>query len=313
MMETIQSDSGTDAAIPNAFYKYMSCATAEAILRSQCLRWSSPLRFNDAFDVPRVLDFGYSTVELQEAVYDEMARLFASGANDPPFATPTVLATLAALRAKVAAGHLTFEAMAASVRAEANAGRMIAVDSMRVIQEEWKKIIPKFRILCMTTAPDSPQMWAYYADELRGVALEFVPSSAYASPFVQMKRVRYSGEQPRLFTKEKFAREMLGYSQAAFREHFEELQRTKDTLWGHEKEWRAIGLAKPDDTEDFNDFPFHPLELRRIIYGPHVRDSARRPIEALRKQPEWQHVSAANIGIDHRMRAFVLHPDVSTT
>lgn len=32
-------------------------------------------------------------------------------------------------------------------------------------QEQWKLFLLRFRILCLTTQPDSPQMWAYYGDD----------------------------------------------------------------------------------------------------------------------------------------------------
>ena len=33
------------------FYKYVSAKTAQAILTTRTLRWSSPILFNDPFDV----------------------------------------------------------------------------------------------------------------------------------------------------------------------------------------------------------------------------------------------------------------------
>lgn len=39
-------------------HKYATASTAKAILQSSTLRWSSPLLFNDPFDVPRDMDPG---------------------------------------------------------------------------------------------------------------------------------------------------------------------------------------------------------------------------------------------------------------
>jgi hypothetical protein len=62
------------------FYKYMPAATAKLVLRGRSLRWSSPLIFNDPFDFPRELAFGFSPSDLQLAT----GEVFAEYLQNPP-------------------------------------------------------------------------------------------------------------------------------------------------------------------------------------------------------------------------------------
>ncbi len=41
-----------------SFFKYMSPGTAKTVLENSTLRWSSPILFNDPFDVPREMSSG---------------------------------------------------------------------------------------------------------------------------------------------------------------------------------------------------------------------------------------------------------------
>src|SRR5262245_43309165 len=62
------------------FFKYMSASTAKLVLSNRTLRWSSPLLFNDPFDVPRELSFGLTAKD----VWDALARKIANLINFPP-------------------------------------------------------------------------------------------------------------------------------------------------------------------------------------------------------------------------------------
>jgi hypothetical protein len=58
----------------------MSADTALKVLKNQSLRWSSPVLFNDPFDVPRELSFGITPDQLVQASGQRLTDLF----NQPP-------------------------------------------------------------------------------------------------------------------------------------------------------------------------------------------------------------------------------------
>ena len=66
----------------NSFYKYMTAKTAEAILLSNRIRWSSPAYFNDPFDVPRELAFGLDPPDIMKALCERYIFLMNNQEED---------------------------------------------------------------------------------------------------------------------------------------------------------------------------------------------------------------------------------------
>jgi len=60
---------------PAHFYKYTSAETAAKILESSTFRYSSPLLFNDPFDVQTGLHFDFDVTQLQENAWKRIERL----------------------------------------------------------------------------------------------------------------------------------------------------------------------------------------------------------------------------------------------
>ena len=53
------------------FYKHVTAETAKVTISSRTLQWSSPLLFNDPFDVPRRAVLPFTVDELHAAMRDE--------------------------------------------------------------------------------------------------------------------------------------------------------------------------------------------------------------------------------------------------
>ena len=63
----------------SSFCKYTTAETAKAILGGRVLRWSSPLLFNDPFDIPREATLAFSVEELFEASIALFLRMLSDG------------------------------------------------------------------------------------------------------------------------------------------------------------------------------------------------------------------------------------------
>jgi hypothetical protein len=59
-------------------YKYMSAEVARIVLETGKLRWSSPLIFNDPFDVPRALELPFNEADIAAAL-EKRIREMCSG------------------------------------------------------------------------------------------------------------------------------------------------------------------------------------------------------------------------------------------
>src|SRR5262245_8464513 len=62
-----------------SFFKYTTVSTAQIVLATRKLRWSSPILFNDFFDVPRELEVAFDRADFDRAMSEERAVLIESG------------------------------------------------------------------------------------------------------------------------------------------------------------------------------------------------------------------------------------------
>ena len=63
-------------------FKYTKAASARAILSTTQLRWSSPLLFNDPFDIRRDFELPFGNAEFLDAIVDRFAR-YLRGEGEP--------------------------------------------------------------------------------------------------------------------------------------------------------------------------------------------------------------------------------------
>ena len=66
------------------FFKYTSASTALKILESSAVRYSSPLLFNDPFDVQSGLHFEFEIESLPEKIFQRIEQLVASDREPEP-------------------------------------------------------------------------------------------------------------------------------------------------------------------------------------------------------------------------------------
>src|SRR5713226_7623242 len=61
-----------------SFFKYANASTAKTILGQRTLRWSSPILFNDPFDIPRKADLSFTAEQVIEACLTEFLETLKS-------------------------------------------------------------------------------------------------------------------------------------------------------------------------------------------------------------------------------------------
>src|SRR2546422_4853655 len=146
------------------FYKYTSTAAAKSILSRQVLRWSSPVMFNDPFDIPRTAVLGFSVEELLEASVTEFVAMLRDGRKpgSPIFAT---------MKEEMQRLRIPPEKVAEIMRATRAVGRARMEKGLQDFTSIWADVVPRLRVLCMSEIMDGPSMWAHYADNHRGAAL----------------------------------------------------------------------------------------------------------------------------------------------
>ena len=245
---------------PNKFYKYVSVSTVKSVLSNSTLRWSSPLAFNDVFDVPTELA-SFPVSEVTTASIPFAVRFF----ETLGFADFNQEQREAAIALCEREQLLLDEELP---RAE---------ECLENLRQKWRETVPTMRILCLCERPDVPAMWGLYADSNKGVALRFDSLPAYDPPWLLAKPVNYSDTLPRFLRSDAIMEAGLAGPQALF----DDLCYSKGTDWSHEREWRVLCFASVGEHGLTSDWRFSPQTLTEIILGPRISVQDRQDISAL--------------------------------
>ncbi|MBE4408661.1 hypothetical protein HJ026_24050 [Vibrio parahaemolyticus] len=180
-----------------SFFKYMPASTAKIVLENKTLRWSSPIEFNDPFDVPRELAFGVSPIEIQRALVEKLTQLI----YEPPVNTdslPEVIKIVLEAIKQSRNEELKKTMVKALLEELDNSSNSSA--ALEEFQSRWRQMIPELRILCLSEHHDKASMWYHYADKYQGAVVEFICCDKTDSALLLAKKMDYPTEKPGVYT-----------------------------------------------------------------------------------------------------------------
>lgn len=289
------------------FYKYMTAKVAKIVLTTRRLRWSSPLLFNDRFDITQELRLNFDEHGLNAAMTDRVAWLIEHGDSATPVKHPVYgLLVRLAIRASLDDRR----AMASEFRRRMGSTPGQA-EALRELKDTWRAMVPTFRVLCLSELNDVTSMWYHYADKYQGVVLEFFAVEEVDSAFQIARPVVYQDTPPSIADATAWVSCMLGEGEKNYGDLFTEYLYVKTCAWSYEKEWRIPAPGRrPDDSELFGDYGFHPRELTAIYFGPNCPDADRTDLLALLTHG-LEHVQAHQMSFDIPQARLVSRPTPS--
>jgi len=258
----------------SSFYKYVNGSAAKAVLGHQALRWSSPVKFNDPFDIPRKASLGFTVDELFEACEAEFLKLL--GSDRTPGNS-----SFAILKSEMKRLGIGPDQVSAMMRMFSGFVRPKLETSLQTFTSIWPDVIPRLRLLCMSEVPDGASMWAHYADNHRGAVLEFGANDELDSSWLLAQPVKYDATPPMLPGASFWADVLVNNQPIDWLEFFKDYFYTKTPVWASEKEWRTVSLAPEGVTALFCDQPFHPDELLSVRLGAEMSGPEQDDIAAL--------------------------------
>jgi hypothetical protein len=260
------------------FYKYVSSHVAKIILATRTLRWSSPLLFNDPFDVTQELRLNFNEAELHAAVAEEWANLLETGDSSYAPSRPWPRALAAMLAALQDKPDLRLR-MAASVRSDPGPMTSGQFETFAELKQVWRELVPHFRVLCLSELNDVTSMWHHYADRYRGAVLQFEAVDQLDSVFLLARPVIYQDTPPGIASKTAWVRCLLEIGPVKYEDLIKEYQYVKTTDWAYEQEWRLVTVG--GGTELFENYGFYPRELVGIYLGAQCSQDDEKEILSL--------------------------------
>jgi hypothetical protein len=277
------------------FYKYASATTALAIVKNRTLRWSSPLAFNDPFDVPKKLDLGFSP----EQLVSETVRLFdylIESAIEPPGTFGELVRQLR-LDRRPAVRREILE----SLRSMTTAQFQESGHLFNEFKDTWASLLPRLRVLCLSEAADSTVMWAHYSDQHRGAVLRLECLDSFDSATLLAEPIIYRNEPPRLPSAEYWARTFFDLEKIDWQDFFREYHYTKSTDWSYEREWRVLTYALDHEQGLISYTPFRPQELTSVTVGVEATPEFISELKELLRD-DLGHVRLRRAELDHEQR-----------
>ena len=263
---------------PATYFKYVTADVAKIILASQRLRWSSPLSFNDIFDVPREFDLGFDIEELNEPVTNELRRLL-SAKQVPSLSGNSPAALLLNLLRGVDRTDIRTTIPQELPHLIDEGIQVVKKSSYKEIKNVWSEFMPKFRILCLSSVHDNPLMWSHYADSHKGAVLEL--QCLEDSAWLLAQPVTYQAAPPMWASIDEWAKILTGQQTLDLESVFAKYACAKGPEWMYEKEWRVIDFARPGEKGVFSDDRFDPRELRSVYLGCDISEKDKADIISL--------------------------------
>jgi len=253
--------------MPEVLYKYTNTETAKLILQTSTLRWSSPLLFNDPFDVRREFSFGFDF----NSLLDEVVECYLhTNINELP---PMLLHIRTSIPTDQQR-HVFLKLAREQIQSIQNT--LLTHD-----RNDYQPRLREARILCLAENFDQPLLWSHYGDSHRGVVLGFGEGDK-ESPWKVAKKINYCNLNDCVQSRQDWVRtvctlktmpDVQSVSNALFF--------TKSLDWSYENEWRLVHKRNPKEDPNilYSDRNFIPPELKSIHFGCSISSADQKAIE----------------------------------
>jgi len=248
------------------FYKYASPETTLTVLRNQTVRYSSPLAFNDPFDIQSGLHFNFDIETLHGKVLDRLNEL-AAAATEPPVDTEDEWGKIVMKVRKYYPTHGFPRERWKAMTAEPFRWlvEQITTTQQRYQQHWWETLLPGVRVFCVSEDRDNLLMWAHYAKDHKGSVMEFWSLPDEDNPLSVARPVDYVSTPPPFFTESEWLDDLLAIRKLDSDALYHRYAYTKSRHWHYEREWR---VWYPLSTGGLHDYiPIRRSEFKAIYLG----------------------------------------------
>lgn len=263
-----------------AFFKYASPDTVRAILRTKTVRYSSPLTFNDPFDLQSGLHFDFDIDALPGRIIERLGEL-ASAPEAPPVDLSDVWGQLV-LRVRE---HFPTHGFPRE-RWEHETSELFAwlagriKETQHAYREHWRqKLLPGVRVFCVSEDHDNLLMWAHYGRDHTGAVFEFWSLPDEDNPLSVARRVQYGSVPPSFFSETEFLDDLLSIKKLDVSTLYRRYAYCKSDHWNYEREWRV--WYPLSEAGEYEDMPIRQSEFRALYLGCRMRAEVREEILAL--------------------------------
>jgi hypothetical protein len=135
-------------------------------------------------------------------------------------------------------------------------------------------LIQTLRVCCFSERNDNLLMWAHYADNHRGICLEYdIPDDVHEKTFMQ---IIYGESQPILKKVEVFPAGDPNAGKLSLKKEDVAVFLTKSADWAYEREWRTLRIT--DKLFEKGELHTIPGKLSAVYFGLRTDEAAKKII-----------------------------------
>lgn len=276
------------------FYKYVGVNAARAILSTKSVKWSSPILFNDPFDMPTKIDFNFSGNLFSEALLDEIVRLTFSN-EEPTGHTDNQFFAMIKL-GRMNRHKSTAEAFRKSMTPSVKITAARFESHLSQLRNIWESFRLNLRVFCVSEVNDDILMWAHYSENHEGCVIKFKCMPELDRPLCAAVPVKYQDEYPLRASLDTYIKHVTGQETLIDDGLFIRFISTKSNHWAYEKEWRLVG-SRNKETELYKYENILSDEVEAIYLGCRMKPENEKEIISLVKK-DYSHtqIFKAKIG-----------------
>jgi hypothetical protein len=260
------------------FCKYVTANTAKIILTSLKGKWSSPLLFNDPFDMQTEIKFDFNIEDLEEPVISEISRLALHDKDVDLKKDP-----LEIQRWRIMSEHISPEKLRKELRDAIHSILPELYKTLEKGNEDLQTLASVARIFCVVEKHDNLLMWAHYAKDHTGAVINFKLIPEKDTGLCAAFPITYINDEnklPTIDSIERWVKSLIGQEPVDYKkEVFEKYCFKKSNHWQYEEEWRVLGIKRnPEEKALYELRSFLPEEFDTIYLGCKMENSDRDEI-----------------------------------
>jgi hypothetical protein len=261
------------------FFKYVSASTAIKVLERSAVRYSSPLIFNDPFDIQSGLHFPFDIGSFPQRVIQRIRDIVTASTRpevDEEDDWGKAIILMWENKGKREMPEFFLRRLVESF------GDRIALYQAQCQQLWGVDFLPRLRVFSVTEEPDNLLMWSHYTQNHTGAVFAFRVLVKEDSALGVAKPVIYRSAPPPLFSEEEWIGFILGTRPLDPNEQlFLHYAYIKSDIWAYEKEWR-VWLVEPQPQQElFTDYQLLREEVEAVYLGCKMDSKDKEAIKTL--------------------------------
>jgi len=265
------------------FFKFTEVSTAKLILESQEFRYSSPLTFNDPFDLQTDLYFDFDISDFPERVVNELHSVVTGKrqvdlSGDGDWVKPTRF-----LKEKHEEGRYQKRHLDSLVKPLIFELTKMFEESRAQYNEHWKGLQKRIKIFCISETNTSILMWSHYAKYHTGVCFKLKVLPEVDNTICAAQKVTYLPGPPTFFDLEDWIDSIVIQKDLDFTDLYFRYPLSKSDIWEYEREWR-VWAPYEESGSLFCDVPIVEGEIDSIYFGANSERQAINDLIALARK-----------------------------